>query len=246
MYNLSSGFATTFWDFMTILNVSNLNVTFDDLKVLDDISFSLNEGQYLAIVGPNGAGKSTLVRTLVKEITHYKGSFSFSSQVKNIGYLAQQNNDGSYFPATAFEVIKSGMSSRNIFPCISSNQKVFLDKIIRELEIETLLNKPFFNLSGGQKRIVLLARALATSQKFLILDEPASGLDANASSKLYESIIHVNKKFNTAIMMISHDLEKVISQASSVLCIEHKTKFFGSSKDFIQTNTYKELLEHNV
>ncbi len=231
---------------MTILNVSNLCVTFDDLKVLEDISFSLNEGQYLAVVGPNGAGKSTLVKTLVKEITHYKGSFSFNREIKSIGYLAQQNNDGSYFPATAYEVIKSGMVTKSLLPWLSIKQKDFINKIVRELELSELLDKPFFNLSGGQKRIVLLARALATSQKFLILDEPAAGLDVNATQRLYESINKVNKKFNTAILMISHDLEKVINQASCVLCLEHKTKFLGTSEDFIQTNTYKELLEHNV
>lgn len=231
---------------MTILNVNNLSVKFDNSQVLKDITFNLSKGQYLAVVGPNGAGKSTLVKTLVHENKRYEGSFSFDKTVKTTGYVAQQNNDGSYFPATAREIIISGLCRHHLLPFVSKADKVRINTVIEELELEDLLDKGYFNLSGGQKRAVLIARAFVASDKLLILDEPTVGLDVTSQSRLYNSIRKLNDKYSTSILMISHDLERIIKEADSVLCIEHELKFFGKTEDFIKTDTYKSLMEHHV
>lgn len=231
---------------MTILNVNNLSVKFDNSQVLKDITFNLSKGQYLAVVGPNGAGKSTLVKTLVHENKRYDGSFSFDKTVKTTGYVAQQNNDGSYFPATAREIIISGLCRHHLLPFASKADKVRINTVIEELELEDLLDKGYFNLSGGQKRAVLIARAFVASDKLLILDEPTAGLDVTSQSRLYNSIRKLNDKYSTSILMISHDLERIIKEADSVLCIEHELKFFGKTEDFIKTDTYKSLMEHHV
>lgn len=231
---------------MTILNVNNLSVKFDNSQVLKDITFNLSKGQYLAVVGPNGAGKSTLVKTLVHENKRYEGSFSFDKTVKTTGYVAQQNNDGSYFPATAREIIISGLCRHHLLPFVSKADKVRINTVIEELELEDLLDKGYFNLSGGQKRAVLIARAFVASDKLLILDEPTAGLDVTSQSRLYNSIRKLNDKYSTSILMISHDLERIIKEADSVLCIEHESKFFGKTEDFIKTDTYKSLMEHHV
>ncbi|WP_031491998.1 metal ABC transporter ATP-binding protein [Succinivibrio dextrinosolvens] len=231
---------------MTILNVNNLSVKFDNSQVLKDITFNLSKGQYLAVVGPNGAGKSTLVKTLVHENKRYEGSFSFDKTVKTTGYVAQQNNDGSYFPATAREIIISGLCRHHLLPFVSKADKVRINTVIEELELEDLLDKGYFNLSGGQKRAVLIARAFVASDKLLILDEPTAGLDVTSQSRLYNSIRKLNDKYSTSILMISHDLERIVKEADSVLCIEHELKFFGKTEDFIKTDTYKSLMEHHV
>jgi zinc transport system ATP-binding protein len=231
---------------MTILNVNNLSVKFDNSQVLKDITFNLSKGQYLAVVGPNGAGKSTLVKTLVHENKRYDGSFSFDKTVKTTGYVAQQNNDGSYFPATAREIIISGLCRHHLLPFVSKADKVRINTVIEELELEDLLDKGYFNLSGGQKRAVLIARAFVASDRLLILDEPTAGLDVTSQSRLYNSIRKLNDKYSTSILMISHDLERIIKEADSVLCIEHELKFFGKTEDFIKTDTYKSLMEHHV
>ncbi len=231
---------------MTILNVQNLSVTFGNSHVLKDITFHLSKGQYLAVVGPNGAGKSTLVKTLVHENKKYEGVFSFDKSIKTTGYVAQQNNDGSYFPATAKEVIVSGLCRHHLLPFISKADKNRIQTVIEELELTEMLDKAYFNLSGGQKRAVLIARAFVASDKLLILDEPTAGLDVTSTSRLYNSIRKLNSKYSTSILMISHDLERIIKEADSVLCIEHELKFFGKTEDFVTTNTYKSLMEHHV
>ena len=115
-----------------------------------------------------------------------------------------------------------------------------------QFRMESFLNRRFSNLSGGQKRAVLIARAFVASDRLLILDEPTAGLDVTSQSRLYNSIRKLNDKYSTSILMISHDLERIIKEADSVLCIEHELKFFGKTEDFIKTDTFKSLMEHHV
>lgn len=229
----------------TILNVKNLSVTFDAQKVVQDVSFALKKGEYLALVGPNGAGKSTLLKTIIKDNRKFAGSFSFCSDIK-LGYVAQKNSDDIYFPATVKEVIKSGFKQNFFSFRFNRQEKEFFQSVVSELNLSSLLKKSFYSLSGGQKRAVLIARALCTGSDLLILDEPASGLDNIASSRLYESIRTVKNRFNTAIIMVGHDINRLCSEADLILCLEHTVKFIGKSTDFIKTTIYKELVEHLV
>ena len=229
----------------TILNVKNLSVTFDAQIVVQDVSFALKKGEYLALVGPNGAGKSTLLKTIIKDNRKFAGSFSFCSDIK-LGYVAQKNSDDIYFPATVKEVIKSGFKQNFFSFRFNRQEKEFFQSVVSELNLSSLLKKSFYSLSGGQKRAVLIARALCTGSDLLILDEPASGLDNIASSRLYESIRTVKNRFNTAIIMVGHDINRLCSEADLILCLEHTVKFIGKSTDFIKTPIYKELVEHLV
>lgn len=229
----------------TILNVKNLSVTFDAQKVVQDVSFALKKGEYLALVGPNGAGKSTLLKTIINDNRKFVGSLSFCSDIK-LGYVAQKNSDDIYFPATVKEVIKSGFKQNFFSFRLNRQEKEFFQSVVSELNLSSLLKKSFYSLSGGQKRAVLIARALCTGSDLLILDEPASGLDNIASSRLYESIRTVRNKFNTAIIMVGHDINRLCSEADLILCLEHSVKFIGKSTDFIKTPIYRELMEHLV
>lgn len=229
----------------TILNVKNLSVTFDAQKVVQDVSFAIKKGEYLALVGPNGAGKSTLLKTIIKDNRKFVGSLSFCSDIK-LGYVAQKNSDDIYFPATVKEVIKSGFKQNFFSFRLNRQEKEFFQSVVSELNLSSLLKKSFYSLSGGQKRAVLIARALCTGSDLLILDEPASGLDNIASSRLYESIRTVKNRFNTAIIMVGHDINRQCSEADLILCLEHTVKFIGKSTDFIKTPIYKELMEHLV
>ncbi|MBQ2382135.1 MAG: metal ABC transporter ATP-binding protein [Succinivibrio sp.] len=229
----------------TILNVKNLSVAFEAQKVVQDVSFTIKKGEYLALVGPNGAGKSTLLRTIIKDNKKFVGTFSFSSDIK-LGYVAQRNSDDIYFPATVEEVIKSGFKQRLFSYRLNKQEKEFFQSVITELKLSLLLKKSFYSLSGGQKRAVLIARALCTGSDLLILDEPASGLDNIAANRLYEAIRSLKNKFNTAIIMVGHDINRLCSEADSILCLEHTVKFIGKSTDFVKTPIYMELMEHLV
>ncbi len=228
---------------MPILEVSNLSVSFSHKLILDRISFTLDAGQYLAVVGPNGAGKSTLIKTLLGDNNRYEGNFSFDKSIGTKGYVAQQNNDYVFFPATVLEVIKSGMVKGLKLPFLSSKQKQKVLEIVNMLKLESLLSRSFYTLSGGQKRAVLLARAFCASSSLLILDEPTAGLDSAAVTRFYENLRTLHENSHTAILMISHDLHNVVEEADSILYLKQKVMFFGSKESFVKHPLYQNFLE---
>ena len=228
---------------MSILEVANLSVSFRHKVVLEDVSFSLNEGEYLSLIGPNGAGKSTLIRTLLGDNQSYSGSFTFDRGLKSKGYLPQQNNDGVFFPATAIEVIKSGFASTSRLPYLSAEEKQRLLETLSLLNLEGLADSSFYTLSGGQKRSVLLARAFCASSQLLILDEPTAGLDAVAVSRFYEDLKILHEKRHTAILLVGHDLDNVLKESEKVLYLKRKVRFFGRSEDFLNDSLYKGIRE---
>lgn len=226
----------------TQIIADNLSVSFDKKKVFENVSFTLKKGQYLALVGPNGAGKSTLVKTIVGQCRAYRGRVVVKDR-KSIGYVSQLNNDGVYFPARVIEVIKSGFAKRLFNLPVSRKSLEYMHRVIDALELNSLLNSSFFNLSGGQKRAVLIARALCSGSSILILDEPCSSLDVNASNRLYRLIRTLNREHQISIIMISHDIDSVVNEADSVLCLTREPKFFSDIGDFKKDREYGELFK---
>ena len=226
---------------MQILNVNHICVSFDKKPVLDDVSFYLEKGQFLTIVGPNGAGKSTLVKTIVRENRSYTGSISIATHKKALGYVAQILPQENYFPATGKEIVLSGL-------CVSkkTEKKNRALKIIELMSIGDILEKNFYNMSGGEKRRILIARALCVNDELLVLDEATTGLDPENTELLYDNLRTLKQKLSTTIIAVSHDLPRILNQADQVLCLEHKCRFFGTSTEFLSTPVCRQLMEHLV
>lgn len=223
-----------------IICVKDLSVRFDKKTVFKNVSFTLRTGQYLAVVGPNGAGKSTLIKAIVGQCRAFRGSVSIKNK-RALGYVPQFNNDGSYFPAQVIEVIKSGFASRLFSFSHKSKDTDYMNLVIDALELRHILYESYFNLSGGQKRAVLIARALCSGASVLILDEPCASLDVEASDRLQRLISHLNRKHNISIILISHDIRSVIANADSILCLGQEPRYFSKMQDFTENNVLGEL-----
>lgn len=208
-----------------MLSVDNLSVGYNE-AVAEDISFSLQSGDYLCIVGPNGSGKTTLMRTLLGLNKPIKGSVS--ADYKQTGYLPQ-NTLHRTFPASVKEVVLSGIN-KNFYTKID---KDLVANCLQKTNATDLIGKSFNTLSGGQRQRVLLARALTTGSKILFLDEPVSGLDPQAIKDMYELISSLNNSGIT-IMMITHDMN-AIKYASHVLYLGNNV-FFGTRHEFEKDN----------
>lgn len=222
---------------MPVINAKNVSVSYDGRKVIEEISFCVNSGDYLCIVGENGSGKTTLLKALTGLKSIDCGSIEFGDGLKRceIGYLPQQTDVQRDFPASAFEVVLSGFAgSMGFWPFYTKKQKSMAKDAMAKLEICELAKKCYHELSGGQQQRVLLARAICASRKLLVLDEPTTGLDRGASTELYRLISKLNSEGMTVIV-ISHDVENIVKYASKVLHLdEHKPLFFGETKEYIQ------------
>jgi len=200
----------------SLISVSALSFSYDRNMILEDISFNIQENDFVAIIGPNGSGKTTLIRILLGFLTPTKGSIWLSIPRNEIGYVPQRYTLDKNFPGTVEEIL----SSENL-------------KIIEEVGIENLLKKKFISLSGGQQQLVLIALALQQNPRLIVLDEPTAGVDVQAQQSFYELLKKLNKQGIT-IVLVTHEVGVIPSLVKKVLCINHRICCFGKPEEVPQ------------
>ncbi len=219
---------------MTLLTVKDLTLGYDLGAIIENLSFTVNDGDYLSIVGENGSGKTTLMRSLLHLQKPLGGEIIVSNDLKanEIGYLPQQTMVQKDFPATVKEIVLSGCQSHMGYkPFYGKKEKALARENMGLMGILDLEKRCYRQLSGGQQQRVLLARALCATRKLLLLDEPVAGLDPKVTIEMYETIKSLNEKGIT-IIMISHDIAAALEYSSHILHIG-KTVFFGTKKDYL-------------
>lgn len=223
---------------MSLITCNNVSIAYDGKMVVNNLSFTLNSGDYLCIVGENGSGKSTLVKALLglHKVSHGSIKFGDSLVSKEIGYLPQQTVVQKDFPASVFEVVLSGcLNRRGVKPFYSKSDKARTIENMEKLNIAHLKKTCYHELSGGQQQRVLLARALCATSKLLLLDEPVTGLDPLATAELYELIKKLNDEGKT-IIMVSHDIRSAAENATHILHMKNGPAFFGTTDEYIKSN----------
>lgn len=221
-----------------LLTCKNVSFGYENIIAISDVSFSLNEGEYLCVVGENGSGKSTLMKGLLGLLKPLKGELILEEalQKSSIGYLPQQTDLQKDFPATVFEVVLSGcLKQRGFLPFYSKKEKETAMKNLKRLGMEEFKFRPYKELSGGQQQRVLIARALCATDRLLILDEPVTGLDPAATMELYQLIKRLNQKYQVAIIMVTHDIKSAVNQADLVLHLGQTQLFFGNVEKYKQS-----------
>lgn len=215
---------------MSILEVENLKVSYSNHTAIENINFKIKEGEYVVLVGENGSGKSTLVKTIVGLLKPDDGKVNLNISLDQVAYLSQTNLKDLDFPATAKEIIMSGVQKHGKLPFYTKADRENYNKVIKNLKIEELVHRRIGDLSGGQKQRVLIARALIRNPKLLILDEPATGLDVNITKELYKILEKQNKEEKTTIIMATHDLDEIEEIKPRIICLAKTVKYDGNIK----------------
>ena len=203
---------------MARIIATDLNVGYGSRVVAEGLNFTVEQGDYLCIVGENGSGKTTLMKTLLGLQAPLSGEIRKEGlDAGAIGYLPQQTDVQKDFPASVREIVLSGFQGRcGLRPFYTREQKEQAARNMERLGISGLARRSFRELSGGQKQRVLLARALCATDKVLLLDEPVSGLDPEATELMYRIIQELNEA-GTTVIMISHDLTAAETYAKHTL-----------------------------
>ena len=208
---------------------------YEDQDAVIDLSLEINPGDYLCIVGANGSGKSTLIKGFLGLLKPTAGRLTVSEELRRggIGYLPQQTAAQKDFPATVYEVVISGtLNRRRNRPFYSHTEKNMANKSMEQLGITGLKKRCYRELSGGQQQRVLIARALCATKQMLILDEPITGLDPSAIQDFYSLIRELNQKDQMTIVMVSHDVRNIVSQANKILHMQQRALFYGRAADY--------------
>ncbi len=211
------------------LKVCNLNYSFNDKIVLQDINFTLNNKECLVVQGHNGGGKTTLINCLVKNNVVGKDKIFYNNVDINsfkkwdkIGFVPQFVNYGQ-FPVSVLEFL--------IAFCNGHNKKRVIE-LLKEFEIENLKNKNLHNLSGGQKRRVFIVRALLNNPEILILDEPLVAIDIENREK----IINILKRLKKSVTMviITHNFQEFHGIADKIIELNNTIKFYGTEEEYLK------------
>ena len=220
-----------------VVKVDRVSYDYGQDTVLDDISFSVEEGDLLGIIGPNGAGKTTLFNCMLGLVEDYRGKIEMFGEdirknrkvLQQIGYVPQKKSIEQGFPATVQEIVSLGAAA--------TTRKPSREKVTSTLETVGLLDyskRRIGELSGGQQQRVFIAKALVNDPRLLILDEPATAIDVDAQNKFYSLVKKLNKENHITILWSSHDLEAINSLANKVACINRSMFFHGRSNDFFE------------
>lgn len=229
---------------MSQISVRNVSMSYEKKPVLEGISFDVEEGDYLCIVGENGSGKTTLLKGILGLMPLKGGTIRFGEgvQANHIGYLPQQTVVQKDFPASVFEVVLSGCLNRiGVLPFYSTREKRRAIRNLELLGIKDLKLKSYRELSGGQQQRVLLARALCATEKIVLLDEPATGLDPVVTNEFYQIIRTLNEA-GVTILMISHDVKAAVEHANKILHISSGMEFFGATEEYLRCEAGKKFL----
>lgn len=212
-----------------LLQIRDLSAGYQGKPVLSSVSLDVRENDFIGIIGPNGGGKTTLLKVLMGLMKPLKGTIEYSFRRSAIGYLPQGNQLDERFPITVKEVVSSGLnSSIRRSTGIKKSRKEQMDRALHRTGLEALKNRAVGELSGGELQRTLLARAIVSSPKLLVLDEPDTHVDNRFEMELYQLLKELNQ--NMAILLVSHDLGTISPYIKSIACVNRDLHYHPSNE----------------
>ncbi len=216
-----------------ILEMIDVTAAYGQELVLKDVHLTITEYDFVGVIGPNGGGKTTLVKLMVGLLKPVKGQVILHKQNGSdtkslIGYLPQVNRFDKRFPISVLDVVLSGLvSDKNLFRSFSRKDKEKAYELLVRMGVSHLDRKPIGELSGGQMQRVFLCRAIITSPKLLILDEPNTFVDNKFEADLYDILLELNKQM--AIVIVTHDIGTISYYVKTIACVNKALNYHPSN-----------------
>ncbi|MBI2442467.1 MAG: ABC transporter ATP-binding protein [Candidatus Levybacteria bacterium] len=206
-----------------VLEVKNLTKKFGNFTAVDNISFSMEEGEILGFLGPNGAGKTTTIQMLLGVLTPTSGSISYFGKellLHREEILEKISFSSTYTNLPWYLTVRENLTSLSYLYDIE-NRKQRVEKLVETFHLEKLINKSIGQLSAGQITRVNIAKAFLNSPKILLLDEPTASLDPDVASYIREFLLTEKEKFHISIVFTSHNMTEVEELCDRVVFINH-------------------------
>ena len=216
---------------MNTIEVKGVSFGYGNGAILENVHFTVGQGEFAAVIGSNGSGKSTLLKLLTGELAAQKGEIllfgtpvSEFSDWTSIGCVPQNTTRYVSFPATAREIVQANLFSKIGFMRFPSREhRKMANTALETVGMTDCANRLIGELSGGQQQRIMIARALVGGPQLLILDEPTSGLDPESSENLYLLIERLNNETGLAVIMVTHDAERAVHAADRIFCVEQNS-----------------------
>lgn len=207
-----------------IVQFDNVSFSYQEALVLKNVSFEISEGEFVGIIGPNGGGKTTLLKLILGFLHPSQGNISiFGSPPtlsKNpISYVPQSLRFDKQFPISVLELVLGGrLSHLPWYGKYSKEDLAAADEALAMVNLSSFKDRAFGTLSGGQAQRALIARALSSKPKLLLLDEPTASVDTQAEGDIYAILKELQGKITIA--MVTHNLQATIQLVEKVICVQ--------------------------
>jgi len=217
-----------------VIRLENVWVKFGDHIVLEDINLSVRNRDFLGIIGPNGGGKTTLLKVILGLIKPTEGNVTVlgnppEKSRRFLGYVPQISQFDREFPATVLDVVLMGrLGAKGFLRKYSSEDIRVAEEVLESVNMLEFKDEHVGRLSGGQIQRVLLARALVTDPKILLLDEPTASIDEPTKIDIYELLKELNRK--VTIVLVSHDIGVISSYVEKIACLNRRLYYHGSKE----------------
>ncbi|NOR21162.1 MAG: ATP-binding cassette domain-containing protein, partial [Candidatus Aminicenantes bacterium] len=224
-------------DSKNFIDVKDISFNYGPVKVLQDVTFPIKQGDFLAIIGPNGSGKTTLIKIILGLLKSSKGKIRILGKPAEefddwhkIGYVPQQvTHIDPFFPASVREVVAMEFFAKKKFPKLTKREEeLCIEKALEQVGMEYFKNWRIGSLSGGQQQRVFIARAIVNDPHILFLDEPTTGVDSETQEHFYNMLDTLNKKEGITIVLITHDTGIVNKHVSQVACLNQQLVYHGT------------------
>ena len=234
-----------------IIELHNISFSYTNHEnILENITFSVHKGDYLGIIGPNGGGKTTLLKIMLGLLKPTTGTIKlFGKNINNfknwekIGYVPQKaSHFDNSFPATVKEVVAMGRyAKRGLFHMTNKKDAEKVKEALEQVEMWEYRNRQVGDLSGGQQQRVFIARALATTPEVIFLDEPTVGVDVKTQEQFYELLKKLNRELALTLVLVSHELDVVVKEATEVACINCKLVCYCTPKELMKNGGLEQI-----
>ncbi len=216
----------------TLFRIESVSAGYEEKIVLRDVTMSVEENDFIGIIGPNGGGKTTLLKVILGLLKPLSGRVDYSPGnlvMNQIGYMPQVALGDTLFPVTVEDVVLSGlMHGRGATARMGRGERRRVAEVMDQLGLTPLAHQALNELSGGQLQRVYLARAVSGSPRLLLLDEPATFVDASFEADFYDKLKELNSRMT--IMMVSHDVGMVSAWVKSFACVNERLFYHPQSK----------------
>lgn len=213
-----------------IIEVEDVSFSYEKIRILKNVSFNVNKGDFICITGCNGVGKTTLLNIILGLNKGYTGvvklfgeNIKYVTDFSKLGYMPQNVLKLTHgFPASVREVILMNMPYKK-FGFSKDYRKKTSQKISKALDMVSmggLQKRLISDLSAGQQQRVMLARVLVNKPELLILDEPTTGVDSGTCRNFYKLLSQLNRLEDITVLMVTHDLEKVVTYTNRFICLD--------------------------
>ena len=235
-----------------VLEIDGLGVSLSGRRVLDQVSFSVRMGEFTGLIGTNGAGKTTLLRTVLGMQAHDSGSIRLLGRPRSrrshvIGYVPQKVNLDPDLPMRARDLVGLGLDGHRLGVPVRTRQRhAAVEESLAAVGAESFADARVGQLSGGEQQRVLIAHAIISHPRLLLLDEPLANLDLHSGQEIVSLLAAIATEQNVAVLLSAHEINPLLPVMDRVVYLANGRAASGTTEEVIQTEVLSALYGHHV